>query len=107
MQEFNSADSRHTFKVDGKTFYVPSVTIEDIATFADMAKLPPQEQAAKFREVIESKARADLNWWQRLTGANPARKAVQSLSIAQVSQLFKEWASAQSVTPGESSRSAD
>jgi len=106
MQEFNTADSRHTFKVDGKTYWIPSVTIEDIATFGELAKLPTEEQAAKFRSVIESKAQADLKLWQRMFGLNPARKAVESLSIAQVSQLFKEWASAQAVLPGESSRSA-
>lgn len=106
MQEFNSADSRYTFKVDGKEFWLPAVNIDDIATFSDMAALPPTEQAAKFREVVESKARGRLTVWQRIFGANPARKAVQSLSIAQVSDLFKEWASAQAVSPGERSRSA-
>lgn len=106
MQEFNSSDARHVFKVDGREFWIPSVTIEDIGTFADMAKLPPQEQAAAFREVIESKARASLSWWERLLGRDPARAAVSSLSIAQVSSLFTEWASAQAVSPGESSRSA-
>lgn len=108
MQSFNTADARHPFEVDGKTYYLPAVSIEDISGFSELAKLEPTEQARQFRAILEGKALAGkLTWWQKLTNQNPGRKAVEQLSLSQLSELFTEWASAsKAVSPGERSRSA-
>jgi hypothetical protein len=108
LQTFNSADARHTFKVDGGVYFLPGFSIDDIEPLSALADLTPKEQAAGFREVLASRVACErgalLRW---LTGWKSPRAAVEALSIQQASDLFKGWAAAAKVTPGESSSSAD
>jgi hypothetical protein len=108
LQTFNSADARHTFKVDGGVYFLPGFAIEDIEPLSELAALPPKEQAAGFREVLASRVQCERGAFYRfLSGWKSPREAVEALSIKQSADLFKEWAKAAKVTPGESSSSAD
>lgn len=108
MQTFNLADARHTFQVDRGVYYLPGFSIEDIEPLSALAELPPKEQAAGFREVLASRVLCERGPVARfLSGWKSPRDAVEALSIVQASDLFKEWAKAAKVTPGESSSSAD
>ena len=107
MQEFKSADARHTFKVDRGVYYLPGFSIEDIEPLSALAELPPAEQASGFRGVLADRVQCDRSPFLRLlTGWKSPREAVDSLSVAQASDLFKGWAMSAKVTPGESSGSA-
>jgi hypothetical protein len=108
MQTFNSADARHTFRVDGGVYFLPGFSIDDIEPLSALAELSPKEQAAGFREVLASRVACERGAFARfLTGWKSPREAVEALSIQQASDLFKGWAAAAKVTPGESSSSAE
>jgi hypothetical protein len=108
MQTFDLADARHTFQVDRGVYYLPGFSIDDIEPLSALADLTPKEQAAGFREALASRAQCERGPFLRfLSGWKAPRDAVEALSIKQASDLFKEWAKAAKVTPGESSSSAD
>jgi hypothetical protein len=108
LQTFNSKDARHTFVVDGGTYYLPAFSISDIKPIAELAKLDPEGQADGMRGIIAERVQCERGPVLRfLTGWKDPRAAVAALGITQSSELFKAWAAAAKVTPGESSSSAD
>lgn len=109
MQEFDSAAGRHTFKVDGREFYLPLPAISDVKTFVDLAELPtPDEKASAMLEALTSRIRpVRLTVWEKLVGRNPAVKALGTLGLRQASDLFTAWAEAGGLLSGESSGSAN
>lgn len=110
MQNFNSADSRHTFGIDGRTYFLPSPTVDDAVEFSTLeVSEDPNELAALMRDILLARARPlKRTAWDWLFGRNPAVKAIKNLGIKQTSAIFTAWAtSMQSVSLGESSGSAE
>lgn len=110
MQSFNTADSRHTFGIDGRTYFLPSPTIEDVLSFSEMeVGEGPNAMAVMMRDILLQKAQPlKRTFWEWLTGRNPALKAIRNLAISPTSAIFTAWAtSMSSVSLGESSGSAE
>lgn len=109
MQAFSTSDGRHHFSVDRHRYYLPPFEVDDIQTVVDLGRLPPKEQAEGFRNAVASRACAARPGWLRiLTGYPSPRKAVLTLSMKQVADLFKAWAGETEQVPlGESSGSVD
>lgn len=110
MQNFNSADSRHTFGIDGRTYFLPSPTVEDAVKFSTLeVSEDPNQLAILMRDILLEKARPlKRTFWDVLIGRNPALKVIKNLGVAQTSAIFTAWAtSVRSVSLGESSGSAE
>lgn len=108
MQEFSSAAGRHTFKFDGREFFLPVPSIRDVEMFVALGKLPRASQAEGMRDALLERVRPERRtWWEWLTGHNPVPNMLEVLGLPQTSQLFEAWASFGGMEPGESSGSAD
>lgn len=110
MQEFHSADSRHTFAIDGRAYFLPSPTVDDAQEFSTMeVSEDPTALATLMRDIMLAKAQpVKRTFWDVLFGRNPALKAIRNLGVAQTSAIFTAWAtSMRSVGLGESSGSAE
>lgn len=108
MQEFQSADARHDFSLDGARYFIPAVKAEHIKIINASAELPLAEQGDAMRDFLAGAARSHRAPLLRfLTGQRSPRRAVAALSLEQVVALFKGWAGMGKETPlGESSGSA-
>lgn len=110
MQQFNTADSRHTFAIDGRTYFLPSPTVDDAIEFSTLEVSDnPNELAALMRDILLQRARPlKRTGWDVLFARNPALKAIRNLGITQTSAIFTAWAtSMNSVSLGESSGSVE
>ena len=107
-QVFSTSDSKHSFSVDGVAYYLPAVSVDDIVRVTELAKMEPAEQVVAFRNFLIERAVSERRtFWQWLTLAKPAGAAVASMSIPQISELFKAWVTlGQGLNLGESSSSS-
>ena len=109
MQEFTSAAGRHSFTFDGREYYLPTPTIEDVETIGALSDLSHTEQTNGMRDILVSKAvPVKLTFWERLTGHDPAPAAIHALGLPQSKKLFTAWlVSLREVSLGESLGSAE
>jgi hypothetical protein len=101
MQELSARNSGHEFAVDGVRFFLPPLSIADVAEVQGFASLAPLEQATAMGELLKRRAVRVSRWrfW-----VDPA-KAVGSLGLKQQSELFTAWAAAGGISMGESKSS--
>lgn len=96
------------FRVNGATYWLAPMTLDDAAAISSHAESTKGEQIIAMRELIASKATSRVpGWWLWLTRRMSPADAVRSLGPAKQAQLFGEWISEyRSVSLGESSGSA-
>lgn len=106
MQELSSRSAGHEFTVDGVKYFLPPLSIRDVATVQEFAALPPLEQASGMADLLASRAVTQhgpvMRWLLR---QKSPQAAVAALGVKQQSALFTEWASAGGIKSGESSSS--
>jgi|SRR5690606_36180955 hypothetical protein len=100
MQKLSARNAGHEFTIDGAKFFLPPLSIQDVATVQGFAKLAPLEQATAMGDLLKS--RATCPWWQFWVSPS---KAVGGLGLKQQSELFTAWAAAGGISVGESSSS--
>lgn len=107
MQEFSSADARHTFTLDGAQYFLPAVDGSELKRLAEIADMKPAEQAVEFRAMLKERAQPQTrSFWGWVRRVRTGPEAIASMSIPQLSSLFGEWAS-MGRNVGESSGSSD
>jgi hypothetical protein len=86
VDSFSTKDNKYSFKIDNKPYVLPSLTFGDLDSISGFGNLPDDDKIPFVQKLITD--RADKR----------TIDAVNTLSVGQVAQLFKNWAG---LTPGE------
>lgn len=105
-QDFLTDEFDHHFTINGQAYWLPGITMMDLATAASFADIDdPEQKVAAFRDFMVSKVRSHKPRWVLWLVGKSVQVAVGQLNPLQLTRLFEAWSQPTGETSGEASGS--